>query len=69
VFTDFGMLSVLDPLPEQQENFNLASYGVGTRLRIMDHLNGSVDLGIPLIGASTTKANDFLLTFRVWADF
>ena len=28
---------------------NLASTGVGTRLKFLDHYNGSFDLGIPLI--------------------
>jgi len=68
-FADCGMLDVIEALPQQQDHFNLASYGVGTRLRILDHLNGSLDVGVPLIGATETKAHDLLLTFRVWADF
>jgi len=68
-FCDVGMVSVIDTLPEQQERFTLASFGVGTRLRILNHLNGSLDVGVPMINATETKAHDLLLTFRVWADF
>lgn len=69
VFCDAGMLTLNDPLPEQESRFDLASYGIGSHLRLFDHLNGSVDFGVPLISQSQTKAHDPQLTFRVWADF
>ena len=68
-FCEGGMLTLNDPLPEQQDRFDVGSYGVGSRLRLFDHLNGSVDFGMPLISQSQTKAHDPQLTFRVWADF
>ena len=74
-FCDAGLLTIHSPLPEQQSRFNLASVGVGTRIRLMDHLNGSLDVGFPLIlqdtiplTTSSTVENP-LLTFRVWAEF
>jgi hemolysin activation/secretion protein len=69
VFCDAGALTLKNPLPEQQSHFSLASIGVGTRVRLMEHLNGSLDAGLPLIQQSSTSANDLLLTFRVWAEF
>ena len=69
VFGDVGTLTLIDPLPEQQSTFNLASFGVGTTMKVSDHFNGSLDLGVPLIGEGTTKAWDPLVTFRVWAEF
>jgi hemolysin activation/secretion protein len=69
VFGDWGILTIIDALPEQQASFTLASFGVGTKMKISDHFNGSLDLGVPLIGQGTTKAYDPLLTFRVWAEF
>lgn len=69
VFTDWGTVIVIDPLPQQQARFNIASVGVGSRIRIFNHLNGSVDVGFPMIGATNSKAWNPLLTFRVWADF
>jgi len=68
-FCDAGLLSVHAPLPEQDDTFSLASVGVGSRFRTRDHFNGSVDVGIPLIDRGTTDASDFVVTFRVWADF
>jgi hemolysin activation/secretion protein len=68
-FTDAGRLTLHSPLPEQEDTFTLASYGVGTRIRLLDHLNGSLDAGIPLLNLTETRANDLRLTFRVWGDF
>lgn len=68
-FADAGHLSVIDALPSQQSNFDLVSIGAGTRFELWDHLNGSLDAGLPLTNQSTTNARDLLLTFRVWADF
>jgi hemolysin activation/secretion protein len=62
-------MTINDPLVEQQVNYALASVGAGTRIKIMDHLNGSLDLGVPLNDGTTTKAYSEVLTFRVWADF
>ena len=45
-----------DPLPEQETHFTLASIGIGSRLRLLDHLNGSIDLALPLIRQSETRA-------------
>lgn len=69
VFTDAGRLTITDPLPEQKSRFDLASWGVGSRIRYDDHFNGSLDAGIPLISQSPTKANDVLFTFRIWVEF
>ena len=68
-FADAGFLTLQDPLPEQESEFRLASVGFGSRLRLMDHLNGSIDMGLPLIGQSTTRVHSPLFTFRFWADF
>jgi hemolysin activation/secretion protein len=68
-FLDAGELTLNDPLPDQTSRFQLASWGVGGRLRLLDHLGGSIDAGIPLITQGQSLANDLLLTFRMWADF
>jgi hemolysin activation/secretion protein len=68
-FADAGYLSLRDTLPEQIENFTLASIGLGSRLRLLDHLNGSVDIALPLVDQPHTTAGDPRVTFRVWADF
>ncbi|MGB8165874.1 MAG: POTRA domain-containing protein [Chthoniobacteraceae bacterium] len=68
-FLDAGELTLNDPLPEQTSRFELASWGVGGRLRLLDHLGGSIDAGIPLITQGQSLADNLLLTFRMWADF
>jgi len=69
VFSDGGLLTINDPLPEQQQKFTLASVGAGTRVKFVDHVNGSLDAGVPLLAGVQTSPDDILLTFRVWADF
>ncbi|HWB06520.1 MAG TPA: ShlB/FhaC/HecB family hemolysin secretion/activation protein [Verrucomicrobiales bacterium] len=68
-FCEGGYLSNYDPLPEQDSSFPMASAGIGTAFRLRDHFNGSVDAAIPLIDQGTTDAGDFVVTFRMWADF
>lgn len=69
LFSEGGIVGLEETLPEQESKFTLASIGAGTRIHLYNHFNGSLDLGIPLISQTDTKAWDFLLTFRVWADF
>src|SRR4030095_16792173 len=68
-FLDVGYLTVNEPLPEQTSRFDLASYGIGSQIRLFDCFHGSVDVGVPLIGQGTTSVNEALLTFRLWGDF
>jgi hemolysin activation/secretion protein len=68
-FLDAGFLKVIDPGAEEKARFEFASYGFGSRIRLFDYLNGSLDVGIPLKTLALTEAGDTLLTFRVWADF
>jgi hemolysin activation/secretion protein len=68
-FVDAGFLTLNEPLPEQTSRFDLASYGIGSQIRLFHHFHGSVDLGVPLISQGTTRVNEALLTFRLWGDF
>lgn len=69
LFGEGGELTNDDPLPEQQSQFKLASVGAGTRIKLVSHLNGSLDVGLPLDNGPQTNAYEALLTFRLWADF
>ena len=69
VFGDWGTVSIIDPLPEQQAAFTLASFGFGMKMKVLDYLNGSLDFGLPLISQGPVRPYDPLLTFRVWAEF
>ncbi len=69
LFSDAGWASILDPLPDQQSTFSLASVGIGTRVQLANHLNGAVDAAVPLLTSVTTKAGDVRVEFRVWVQF
>ena len=69
LFADGGALSKRDTLADEVSNYSLASWGVGSRMKVNEHFNGSFDLGLPLIGVGTTTPHDLLYTFRLWADF
>ncbi len=69
VFGEGGRAKLLDPLPQQQAIFGLASTGIGTRLQLTDHLNGSIDVAVPLLKSVVTKADQPRVEFRVWAQY
>ncbi len=68
-FLDGGRLVVNDALPDQDDTFDLVSVGVGSRLTVVNHLHGSLDLGYPLRGVGEIERGDWLLSFRLWAEF
>ncbi len=68
-FYDGGRLWLNEPLPEQQDRFDLASWGFGSRLHLFGHLNGSLDVALPLETQPGTEEDEWFVTFRVWADF
>ncbi|MDC7787019.1 ShlB/FhaC/HecB family hemolysin secretion/activation protein [Rhodoplanes sp. TEM] len=68
-FGDAGFVRIHEPLPEQQQQFDLASYGFGTRFRVFDYFNGSVAYAMPVIGQTYTTANNPRVLFRFWGEF
>jgi hemolysin activation/secretion protein len=68
-FVDAGRVRIKDPLSEQQREFDLASYGLGTRLKVLQYLNGMVLVGIPVISQQVTSANNPRVSFRLWGEF
>jgi len=69
VFADAGRVRIFDPLIEQQAQFDLASYGVGTRVKLLQYLQGMILVGIPLVSQQVTVANEPRVSFRVWGEF
>lgn len=68
-FADGGHLSIKEALSEQKDSFNLWSVGVGTRFRLLDYFNGSLDLGVPMITQGDTEKGHPRVHFRVWGEF
>jgi hemolysin activation/secretion protein len=68
-FVDGGAATLNDPLPEQTSRFNLASIGAGSRIHLLEFLNGSVDAGVPLISQPDSSRGQVRVTFRLWGEF
>jgi hemolysin activation/secretion protein len=69
LFADGGVVATFNALPQQQDRFDLASYGIGTTFKMFDHLNGMVALADPLTTQAFTRSHDPHLLFRVWGEF
>jgi hemolysin activation/secretion protein len=68
-FADAGRVKIYEPLPEQQSQFDLASYGVGTRLKSLKYLNSMFFVGVPLTSQQVTVAHHPMFSFRIWGEF
>jgi hemolysin activation/secretion protein len=68
-FADAAYVDIREPLQDQQSNFNLASYGLGSRCKTFNGLNSMVVVAMPLINQAFTHANDPHVLFRVWGEF
>jgi hemolysin activation/secretion protein len=68
-FGDMGYADIYSPLPGQEDQFRLASYGFGARFKSFNVLNGMVALAIPVNQQTYTRSNDPRLIFRVWGEF
>jgi hemolysin activation/secretion protein len=68
-FFDCGRVTLNDPLPQQIGGWNMAAYGFGSRLRMYKDLNGSIDVGMPMISQQPVLAYSPLITFRLFGEF
>jgi hemolysin activation/secretion protein len=77
-FFDGGTVTNVYPQdsgPNPPSFYNLASFGWGTRIRMLKHLNGSLDYGIPLVTQPTNQnpasvmAWSPLITVRIFGEF
>jgi hemolysin activation/secretion protein len=68
-FLDGGQGHILSSLPQQKANFSLASYGFGVDAAVLDHIQGTLDVAIPLITAENTRAGSKTILFRVATEY
>jgi hemolysin activation/secretion protein len=68
-FLDSGEAVVMNPLSEQQSRFSEWSYGIGTRFKFFDHINGMVVGSMPMVTQTSTHAGDPRVNFRIWGEF
>jgi hemolysin activation/secretion protein len=64
-FADAGWVELRSPLPEQQWRSRLLGVGGGTRLRLLGHVNGGVDVAVPLAPEGTTERYHPRVHFRI----
>jgi hemolysin activation/secretion protein len=68
-FAEGAQLSLREPLPEQEADFNLASVGLGTRASLTKWLSGSLDWGYPLLDGPNISKQESRLHFNLQATF
>ena len=66
-FYDSAALWLNAPLTGEQDEFALASAGIGTRFSMLDVLNGAVDLAFPIVDGASTRAGHPFVHFRLTA--
>jgi hemolysin activation/secretion protein len=68
-FVDAGVATVLHPLPDQQSQFELWSYGVGTRFKVFDKVSGMVAYSVPMVSQTYSQARNPRVNVRIWGEF
>jgi len=69
LFVDGGYLTTRQALAEQNSTFTLWSLGGGARAKLFGHLNGSFDLGVPMIAQESSRRFSPRGHFRLWGEF
>lgn len=65
VFAEGGLLYLTDALPDQTDHFELASFGAGLRAGFTRHLDGSLNVAVPLLDEGRTEAGDVHVIFVI----
>ena len=68
-FVEGGWVGIRESLPDQKSWYRLWSTGGGTTVRLLGHLNGSLDIGVPLRAEGGTRAYRPRVHFRLWSEF
>ncbi|MFJ4142617.1 ShlB/FhaC/HecB family hemolysin secretion/activation protein [Pseudomonas sp. NPDC089734] len=68
-FVEGAQLYLIDPLPEQEADYGLASVGLGTRASLSKWLSGSLDWGYPLMDGPNISKQESRLHFNLQATF
>lgn len=68
-FVDAGAVSVLSPLPDQIDSFQLVSIGVGGRFGLFRYLTGTAAYGLALTRGTVTAPGDGQFVFTLGAAF
>ena len=68
-FADAGHVEIQRALPEQQDKFDLWSYGVGSRFKVFNNINGILAYSVPMTNQAFTRAGSPRVNVRLWGEF
>lgn len=68
-FADAAEVWVLAPLPEQKPRLSILSVGCGTRLRLLGHASGTLEVAVPLESQGEIGKGEVRFLFRVSGEF
>ncbi len=68
-FMEGGIVGVIDPLPDAQSEFRIASFGGGVRLKVLGRLTGEVLVGVPVTSTDETQRGEPRYTFSLKGEF
>lgn len=68
-FADAGHVSIQKPLVEQISQFNVWSYGLGSRFKVFNSISGLFVVSMPMTSQTYTRAGDPRFNFRLWGEF
>jgi hemolysin activation/secretion protein len=68
-FAEGGWIRIHETLPDQNPRIQLWSMGGGTRIKLLERLNGSLDVAVPLRSEGTVQRFKPRFLFRVWTEF
>lgn len=69
LFVDGGLLRLSDVLPDQEDGYELGSFGLGARFRIFRHFDGYTYLALPLSDQGQTESGDARLQFSIKGNY
>lgn len=69
LFADGAFLRVREPLPGNAEKYDLASAGLGVRLKAWKYLGTEIDVAYPLHALGSVDEGDTRIHFRVTTEF
>lgn len=68
-FADAGHVSIQKPLVDQISQFNVWSYGLGSRFKVFNSISGLFVVSMPMTSQTYTRAGDPRFNFRLWGEF
>ena len=68
-FMEGGVVSVIDPLPDQQSVFRIASFGAGARIKLINRFTGEILVGVPVSDGPDSQRGDPRFAFSLKGEF